>query len=78
MHARLILRGVASYGLPDCLRLTVGTEEQNELVGGAARFHGGMRWRAFGKLAIVGLGLIGSSIAHAARRGELAGQMVGL
>jgi len=25
----VILRGVASYGLPNCLRMTVGTEEQN-------------------------------------------------
>ncbi|ACB93961.1 histidinol-phosphate transaminase [Beijerinckia indica] len=28
----LILRAVASYGLPNCLRLTVGTEEANRLV----------------------------------------------
>jgi len=28
----VILRSVASYGLPDCLRMTVGTEEQNRLV----------------------------------------------
>ena len=27
----VILRSVASYGLPDCLRMTVGTEEQNRL-----------------------------------------------
>ena len=27
----IILRGVASYGLPDCLRMTVGTEEENRL-----------------------------------------------
>jgi len=31
----------------------------------------------FRKLAIVGLGLIGSSIAHAARRGKLASEVVG-
>ncbi len=31
----------------------------------------------FNKLAIIGLGLIGSSIAHAARRGKLAKQIVG-
>lgn len=31
----------------------------------------------FGKLAIVGLGLIGSSLAHAARRGGLAAEVVG-
>ena len=27
----VILRPVGSYGLPDCLRMTVGTEEQNRL-----------------------------------------------
>jgi cyclohexadieny/prephenate dehydrogenase len=31
----------------------------------------------FGKVAIIGLGLIGSSIAHAARRGALADEIVG-
>ena len=28
----LILRSVSAYGLPDCLRLTIGTEEANRLV----------------------------------------------
>jgi histidinol-phosphate aminotransferase len=28
----LILRAVGAYGLPRCLRLTVGTEEANRLV----------------------------------------------
>jgi histidinol-phosphate aminotransferase len=32
MSRGLILRQVASYGLPDCLRLTVGTSEANQLV----------------------------------------------
>jgi len=27
----IILRAVSSYGLPDCLRMTIGTEEQNRL-----------------------------------------------
>ncbi len=27
----VILRQVGNYGLPDCLRMTVGTEEQNRL-----------------------------------------------
>jgi histidinol-phosphate aminotransferase len=27
----VILRAVAAYGLPDCLRMTIGTEEQNRL-----------------------------------------------
>jgi len=33
----LILRGVANYGLPDALRLTVGTEDANRRVVGALR-----------------------------------------
>ena len=33
----LILRAVANYGLPDALRLTVGTAEANQLVVGALR-----------------------------------------
>jgi len=33
----LILRGVASYGLPDCLRLTVGPAEANERVAAALK-----------------------------------------
>jgi histidinol-phosphate aminotransferase len=35
MQRGLILRGVASYGLPLCLRLSVGTEEANRLVAAA-------------------------------------------
>lgn len=31
MKQGVILRGVGSYGLPNCLRMTVGTEEQNRL-----------------------------------------------
>ncbi len=28
----LVLRAVAAYGLPDCLRLTIGSAEANEAV----------------------------------------------
>ncbi|MNE39927.1 Histidinol-phosphate aminotransferase 2 [compost metagenome] len=28
----IIVRGVGSYGLPDCLRITVGTADQNRAV----------------------------------------------
>ena len=35
MQRGLILRGVAAYGLPLCLRLSVGTEEANRLVAAA-------------------------------------------
>ena len=41
MQRGLILRGVAAYGLPLCLRLSVGTEEANRLV--AAAFEDFMR-----------------------------------
>ncbi len=33
----LILRGVANYGLPDALRLTIGTAEANQRVVAALR-----------------------------------------
>ncbi len=33
----IILRGVGAYGLPDCLRMTVGNEEDNRLVVDALR-----------------------------------------
>ena len=39
-----VLRAVAAYGLPDCLRLTVGTEEANEgVVAALAEFMKGGR-----------------------------------
>lgn len=42
MKRGLILRQMVSYGLPDCLRLSVGTEEANRLVVAAlAEFMGG-------------------------------------
>ncbi len=31
----IIVRGVKSYGLPSCLRITIGTEEESDLVAGA-------------------------------------------
>jgi histidinol-phosphate aminotransferase len=38
----LILRAVAAYGLPNALRMTIGSAEANELVIGALReFMGG-------------------------------------
>ena len=35
LPAGLILRGVANYDLPDCLRLTVGPEDANRRVADA-------------------------------------------
>jgi histidinol-phosphate aminotransferase len=37
LHRGLILRAVGAYGLPHCLRLTVGTEEANRLVAAALK-----------------------------------------
>ena len=71
---RIILRRVEEYGLPAALRITIGSEEENRAVldaltsfmdaNGAARR---MTKPLFDTLAIIGIGLIGSSIARAAR-----------
>ena len=75
-----ILRAVVAYGLPDCLRMTIGTAEANEgVVAALTKFMKGERGGVIilapplgapivDRLAIIGLGLIGSSIARAARR----------
>ena len=81
----LILRAVGAYGLPHCLRLTVGTEEANRLVAAAlkdfvvskaARVPDGLGTPLseplFQRLALIGMGLIGSSLAHVCRRKGLA------
>jgi len=43
MERGVILRGVAAYGLPNCLRLSVGTEEGNRAAAGALREFMNMR-----------------------------------
>ena len=42
----LILRAVGAYGLPHCLRLTVGSEEANRLVVAALKDFGASESRA--------------------------------
>ena len=69
----LILRQVGAYKLPNALRMSVGTEEANRLVvqalsgilGEDRREQTGQPF--FNRLALIGVGLIGSSIARAAR-----------
>ena len=77
----IILRRVAAYGLPNCLRMTIGTEDDNRgVVAALAELHGraaGMSQPMFERVALIGLGLIGSSLSHAMRRGGLAGSIVG-
>ena len=68
----LVLRQVGAYKLPHALRMTVGSEEANRLVVKALEdFLGkaGVSKPAtlFNRLALIGVGLIGSSIARAAR-----------
>ncbi len=72
----------SNYGLPHALRMTIGTEEANRLVVEAlARLHGRQvmgraRHRLFHRVALIGFGLIGGSIARAARAQGLAGEIV--
>ena len=75
----LILRRVDAYGLSDALRLTVGSEEANRLVVVGAlrdflkarlmpeRLGPPLETPLFDRIALVGFGLIGSSIARAVR-----------
>ena len=75
----IILRRVAAYGLPNCLRMTIGTEDDNRRVVAALAEFMGRRMTApmFERVALIGLGLIGSSLSHAMRRAKLAGTIVG-
>ena len=68
----LILRQTTAYKLPNALRLSVGTEEANRLVVAALKEFLGTavmatRHPLFNRLALIGVGLIGGSIARAAR-----------
>ena len=78
----VIVRPVGGYGLPHCLRITVGTAEEVEIViATLTEFGSGSRQRVaeplFRRLALIGIGLIGSSVARIAReRGDLAAEVV--
>ena len=67
-----MLRRSRAYQLPNALRMTIGTEEANRLVVQAlAEFMGKQAVTdaapIFDRLALIGVGLIGASIARAAR-----------
>ena len=82
----MIARPVGGYGLPHCLRITVGTAEEVDIVIATvtefmSRVRPGIRCRMseplFRRLALIGIGLIGSSVARIAReRGDLAAEVV--
>ena len=75
----LVLRALNNYGLPHALRMTIGTEEANRLVLDGLRDFMALQVNAaplFKKIALIGFGLIGGSIARAARAQGLAGEIV--
>ena len=82
-----ILRAVAAYGLSKSLRLTVGGEEADPRASSLRspssceaevieRLGEPLAEPIFEELAIIGVGLIGSSIARAARRRNAARRIV--
>ena len=74
----LIVRRVAGYKLPHCLRITIGDEASCRRVAHAvAQFKGSAMTVIYNRVALIGLGLIASSMAHAMRAGGLAGEIVG-
>ena len=75
----LVLRALNNYGLPHALRMTIGTEEANRLVVDGLRDFMAAQVSAtpiFRRVALIGFGLIGGSIARAARAQGLAGEIV--
>ena len=75
--AGVIARPVGGYGLPHCLRITVGTAEEVEIVIATLTEFMRVAEPLFRRLALIGIGLIGSSVARIAReRGDLAAEVV--
>ena len=72
MKRGLILRQTTAYKLPHALRLSVGTEEANRLVVAALKDFLGTAVMAspvlYDRLTLIGVGLIGGSIARAGAR----------
>ncbi len=66
----ILTRRVAAYGLPEHLRITIGTRGRNARGGVfGQRFHGRtMSDLHFSRVALIGIGLVGSSLAHVLRR----------
>jgi hypothetical protein len=70
----VIVRPIANYGLPNHLRVSIGLPEEN------ARFIEALRAgarRMIERLAIIGVGLIGGSLARALRSRRAVGEVVG-
>jgi hypothetical protein len=75
----ILVRRVAGYGLPHCLRMTVGDEAgTRRLVCRHSHLHGEKAVSpVYDRVALIGLGLIASSMSHAIRRNGLAREIVG-
>ena len=67
MDAGYIVRWLPGQGLPNALRITIGTEAETRGVVQALRGAGGGLMLPFARVTIIGLGLIGSSIARGVR-----------
>ena len=74
----VIVRPLAGFGMPDCVRVTIGLPEENErLVKTLARIRGERVSAVVERVAVVGLGLLGGSVALAARSRGVAREVVG-
>jgi phosphoglycerate dehydrogenase-like enzyme len=72
--ARVIVRPVANYGLPEWLRVTVGLPEENAAF---LKAPPGTGRGACMKLALIGVGLIGGSFAAPLRAAGVVGEVIG-
>ena len=80
MNDGLIPRMIAGYGMPEHLRITIGTETEVKAVRDLLqRFVAAQQMTQtpmFNKIALIGIGLIGGSIALDARKRGLANKIV--
>jgi hypothetical protein len=73
MEHGYITRWLPGQGLPDALRITIGTQEQMDEIAGVIRTMATSHERgAVSKVAIIGLGLLGGSIGLALREQAIA------
>ena len=72
-NKRLILRKMTQYKIPNSLRLTIGNKEANEHFIKSIREYFKIMFK---KVCIIGCGLIGSSLARAIKKNNLAEKIV--
>ena len=73
----IIVRPIGNYGMPEYVRVTIGTAKENErfLEALAAVLR---RMKPIAKLVVVGVGLIGGSAALALREAGMVGRVIGV